>query len=124
MREAPRDPERLRHIITAIDNAIRFTEGKTFEDLQANSILFFGTVKNVEIIGEASYMLTSDFKERHSATPWKRIVGLRHVFVHEYYQIMPKELMNVVQNDLPPLRKQVVEYLKEFEATEGRSEGN
>ena len=69
-------------------------------------------------------MLTSDFKERHSATPWKRIVGLRHVFVHEYYQIMPKELMNVVQNDLPPLRKQVVEYLKEFEATEGLSEGN
>jgi hypothetical protein len=32
---------------------------------------------------------------------------------------MPKELMNVVQNDLPPLRKQVVEYLKEFEAAEG-----
>ena len=49
---------------------------------------------------------------------------MRHVLVHGYYEITKEDLWNVVQNDLQPLRAQVVEYLKEFEATEGRSEGN
>lgn len=124
MRELPRDPERLKHIILAIDNATSFTEGKSVEDLQKDPLLFFATVKNVEIIGEASYMISLDFKANHPKTPWKKIVGLRHVFVHEYYQILPDELMNVIQKDLPPLRKQVVEYLKEFETTAGLPAGS
>lgn len=123
MRELPRDPERLKHIILAIDNATAFTVGKSAEDLQKDRLLFFATVKNVEIIGEASYMISLEFKAKHPKTPWKRIIGLRHVFVHEYYQILPDELMNVIQNDLPPLREQVVGYLKEFEATTGQPAG-
>ena len=41
MRELPRDPERLKHIILAIDNATSFTEGKSVEDLQKDPLLFF-----------------------------------------------------------------------------------
>jgi len=69
MRELPRDPERLNHIIIAIDNATSFTEGKSVEDLQKDPLLLFATVKNVEIIGEASYMISLDFKENHPKTP-------------------------------------------------------
>jgi len=72
MRELPRDPERLKHIILAIDNATSFTEGKSVEDLQKDPLLFFATVKNVEIIGEASYMISLDFKANHPKTPWKK----------------------------------------------------
>lgn len=116
MREAPRDPQRLDHILQAIDNSFLFTSSKTKEDLAKDSVLFYAVVKNVEIIGEAAFMLTLEFKEKHKKTPWKRIVGFRHALVHGYYTIALDELWNVIQNDLQPLRAQVVEYLKEFEA--------
>lgn len=124
MKEALRDQGRLEHILRAIDYALCISEGKDINTLSELDPVYFALVKNVEIIGEASYMITDDFKEKHLDTPWKKIVGMRHVLVHGYYEITKEDLWNVVQNDLPPLRKQVVEYLKEYEATEGLSEGN
>ena len=77
-------------------------------------MLFYAIVKNLEIIGEAAYMLTPAFKDRHPETPWKRIIGLRHILVHDYYQVDADELWNIIQNDLAPLRSQVDTYRKEF----------
>jgi len=34
-------------------------------------MMYYAIVKNIEIIGEASYMLTSEFKDAHPQTPWK-----------------------------------------------------
>ena len=36
---------------------------------------------------------------------------MRHVLVHDYYQIKPAEVWKVIQEDLQPLRDQVVRYL-------------
>ena len=124
MREPIRDPQRLEHIIKAIDCCFRFADGNTLEELDEKSMLYYALVKNIEIVGEASYMLSLDFKNAHPKTDWRSITAMRHVLVHDYYMISKRRVWSVVQNDLPPLRKQVVEYLKEFEATEGRSEGN
>ena len=38
MREPLRDRERLAHIITAADNIARYTEGKTYDDLDSKLI--------------------------------------------------------------------------------------
>ena len=58
MREKIKDYDRLLHIQESIDNVFEFMEGKTIDDLAKDKLLFFGVVKNVEIIGEAAYMLT------------------------------------------------------------------
>ena len=41
MREKPKDPGRLEHILMAIDNVASFLEGKTLRDLQTDKMLFF-----------------------------------------------------------------------------------
>ena len=114
MREALRDPGRLEHILTAIDNVMSFVKGKTIADLKKDKILWFGTVKCVEIVGEASYMLSQAFKENHPETPWKDVIAFRHAMVHGYYNMDVTEIWNVIQNDLPLLREQVAGYLKEY----------
>ncbi len=119
MREPVRDPQRLEHIIKAIDCCFRFADGKTPEELDEKSMLYYALVKNIEIVGEASYMLSLNFKDAHPNTDWRTITAMRHVLVHDYYMISKRRVWSVIQNDLPPLRKQVVEYLKEFETTEG-----
>ena len=114
MREELRDPGRLEHILMAIDNVLSFTTDRSVEDLRDDKMLFYGTVKNLEIIGEAAYMLTPAFKNAHPGTPWKKIIGLRHILVHDYYQVEANELWNIIHKDLNPLKTQVTKYLKEI----------
>ena len=55
----------------------------------ADPIIFYGYVKQVEIIGEAVYKLTPKFREEHPEVNWDDIEGMRHVLVHGYYKIRP-----------------------------------
>ncbi|MBO4588564.1 MAG: DUF86 domain-containing protein [Bacteroidales bacterium] len=113
MREYVRDRERLEHIIESIDRILSFAAGKTKEELEADNLKYYGVVKNIEIIGEAAYKLTNAFCRQHAETPWKHITRMRHVLVHDYYQINPVEVWKVIGEDLHPLRDQVSRYLTE-----------
>ncbi len=57
----------------------------------------------VEIIGEAAYMITKEFKYLHPQLPWKQMEGMRHILVHGYFSISAEVLWDVVQNDIPAL---------------------
>ena len=111
MRENVRDRDRLEHIVEAIDRILDFADGKTKEELEADDLKYYGIVKNVEIIGEATYKLTRAFCNQHPETPWEFIAKMRHVLVHDYYQINPSEVWKVIRDDLQPLREQVAGYL-------------
>ena len=111
MRENVRDRDRLEHIVEAITNILEFADGKTKEELEADKLRYYGIVKNIEIIGEAAYKLTHAFCREHPETPWEFIMKMRHVLVHDYYQISSKEVWNVIKEDLKPLREQVTSYL-------------
>ena len=114
MREPIRDKGRLEHILTAIDDITAFASGKSVEDIDNNRMLFFAIVKNIEIIGEAAFRLTKSFCKLHPDTPWDSIIKMRHVLVHDYYQIKSKEVWKVINDDLQPLRTQIEEYINHF----------
>lgn len=98
-------------MIGAIDRIIRYTTGKTFDDLTADDMMYYAVVKNIEIIGEAANMLTADFRKAHPDTPWKMVRGMRNYIVHEYFQIDDLVVWDVVTNNLNPLRNQLEDYL-------------
>ena len=66
MREEVRNKARLGHILEAIDVLLTNKNRYSIDEVSKNPILFFGFVKHVEIIGEAVYMLTKDFKSSHN----------------------------------------------------------
>ena len=113
MREEIRDRDRLEHIIEAIDHITEFADGKTKKDIEADYLRYYGIIKNIEIVGEAAYKLTHSFRQNHSETPWEFIARMRHVLVHDYYQIDSREVWKVIQEDLRPLRDQVARYISE-----------
>lgn len=102
MREKPRDSARLKHMLHAIDNIQRFINDKDVDEFEVDSLLYYGVVKNLEIIGEAAYMLTKKFQDQHPLTPWKKIIGMRHFLVHGYYQVDAGEVWLTVNRDLRP----------------------
>ena len=115
MREKPKDKTRLLHIFEAIDNLFEFTSGINLEDYKNNKVLRFAVIKNLEIIGEAAYLLTKEFKEGYHETDWNAIVYMRHILVHGYYQINDEIIWATIQSDLQPLRLNIESYLKELE---------
>ena len=112
MREANRDRGRLLDIIEAANNVQEFIEGIAYEQFLSNKILYFAVMKNVEIIGEAAYMLTKEFKESHPEVRWQVIVKMRHVIVHGYATVSPEILWDTSVNDIPMLKKQINGLLK------------
>lgn len=68
----------------------------------------------VEIIGEAAYMITNDFKDTHTELPWRQMSGMRHILVHGYYTVRPEVLWDVIQNDIPAMIPILEKYLAEL----------
>ena len=56
------------HVKGTIGRVFEFSNGVKREDFQKDRILYFAIVKNIEIIGEASYMLSLDFKDAYPDT--------------------------------------------------------
>ena len=83
------------------------------ETLVADKRTYYSVMKNVEIVGEAAYMLSKAFKKAHPATPWKTVQGMRHVLVHDYAHIVSETLFDTAVNGIPELREQVEKYLAE-----------
>lgn len=111
MRERARDKGRLEDILEYSNNVSMLIEGHTFESFVGDKSTYYSVMKNVEIVGEAAYMLSKSFKKAYPATPWKVVQGMRHVLVHDYATIDDKELYNTAVNGIPELRQQVEMYL-------------
>lgn len=111
MREKLKDKNRLLHIIEAIDNIFEFVEGKDFNSFNNDKILYFAIIKNLEIIGEASYLLTSEFREENPQVQWDAIIAMRHILVHGYYQIKNEIIWDTINIELKPLKEEVVKLL-------------
>ncbi len=115
MRELSRDKGRLEDIVEYSNNVLKIVDGVDFEEFESNILIYFATMKNIEIVGEAAYMLTKEFKASHTEIPWKQVEGMRHVLVHGYSQVLPKILWATAKENIPEIKAQVEKYLSEID---------
>lgn len=92
MSESLRDPLRLKLMLNAIDQLLTADADSPFDSFNEKDLRHFGGVKLLEIVGEAAYKLTNEFKYAHPETLWKLITCMRYVPVHDYYQIKRKDV--------------------------------
>lgn len=114
MREEVRNIERLRHILEAANVLINYKDHHSLEEAQADPVVYFGLVKHVEIIGEAVYKLTLDYRESHHEVNWDDIERMRHVLVHGYYKIRPQQLWETISHDIPELKPTIESLIEEM----------
>lgn len=114
MREPLKDPIRLQHIKEAIERIETFVDGYTEATLNEDVRTKHATAYNIQIIGEDVYKLTSEFKDSHPDVPWPMIEKMRHILVHDYYQVNMHIMWLVITDDLPSLKPQIEKYLTEF----------
>lgn len=108
MREEPKDPGRIEHILDAISKIENCRKSYTEHQILTDPIAFYGFVKLIEIIGEAAWKLTNELKERYPNIPWKKIQGMRHVLVHDYYMIDPETILKTIDLNILPLKEDIL----------------
>ena len=106
----PTDIERIGHIIKSIEKIFTYTENLSYDEFYENDLVQDAVIKNFEVIGEAAYHISSELKGKYPNIEWKKIQGLRHVLVHDYYRINSAILWNTKDEHLYDL----LESLKEL----------
>jgi len=101
----------LEHIRQAIAKIERYTVTGCEEFLR-NPMVQDAVIRNFEIIGEAAKRLGPATTSRHPAIPWRRIAGFRDVLIHGYMGVDPQEVWNVIESNLPGLRRGIEELLQ------------
>ena len=113
MREPANDIIRLKHILESIDRISEFTDGLDEQALNSNVLHKHATAYNIQIIGEAVYKLSKEFKATHSEVPWSMIEKMRHILVHDYYQVNSHIMWLVISEDIPALKPLIEKYSAE-----------
>ena len=115
MREVIKDRGRLLHMLKAINGILADKQLYTLDDIKHSTLLFYGFTKYVEVIGEAVYMLTKEFRDLHKEVNWRQIEKMRHVLVHGYYTVDPESLWETIEKDIPELKPWIERYIEECE---------
>src|SRR5689334_11253348 len=71
--------------------------------------------RNIEVIGEASRCLPKTVRDAMPDIPWHRIIGMRNILAHAYYQIDYDVIWSVAHDHVEPLMNAIKTYLKTAE---------
>ncbi|MDL1969279.1 MAG: DUF86 domain-containing protein [Deltaproteobacteria bacterium] len=96
----------IEHILESIELIENYTANKTFSDFIESAQLQDSIIRRIEIIGEAVKNLPAEVKNNYPDVPWKKIAGMRDVLIHKYFGIDLELTWQVVQKDIPYLKKE------------------
>jgi uncharacterized protein with HEPN domain len=95
-----RDNESLIDISDSIRLIMRYTKGVDFDRFTQNEEKQDAVLRRLIIIGEATKRLSPEFRSQHPTIPWRNIVGLRDIAVHEYERVDLDRIWRIIQTDL------------------------
>lgn len=70
-------------------------------------------IRQLEIIGEATKKLSPETTARKPQIPWRQVAGLRDRLIHAYATVDLDRVWEVVEGDVPELKRAVRELLVE-----------
>jgi len=109
----------LYDIQRAAEEIAEFTTGKQLADYEREPMLRRAVERAFTIIGEALARLAkTDAPLATRISQYERIIAFRNVLIHAYAEVDDCLVWDIVQTDLPLLRQQAADLLREAE--EGR----
>ncbi len=107
----------LKHIKDECDFIIKHSNNLEEEDFFKNEVLQKAFVRSLEIIGEATKKVDSDFKSKYYIIPWKEMAGMRDKLIHDYTGVDYILVWETIKNNIPELEFQINEIILEYNST-------
>lgn len=101
---SPPDALYLRHMLVAIDRVVEATERVTRQEFNGDWVVQDAIVHELQILGEAAGRVSRDLTDSHPEVPWRKVTGLRHKIVHDYFAIDMEVVWDTATLDAPAVR--------------------
>jgi uncharacterized protein with HEPN domain len=112
-----RDLECIGHMLDSIARVRRFVGRRRKPAFVANVLVQDAVIHNIAIVGEAANHLSPGLVAASPSIPWRRIVGMRNLLIHGYFNVDLDVVWRVVTVDLPELEKNLRALLPASKAT-------
>lgn len=101
----------LEHISEAINDVEQYVKGISEKDFSKNQMLRDAISYKIQIIGEAANHLSVPLKNKINI-PWKEVINMRNIIVHNYADVDIDILWATVKMDLRVLKHEIKNYSK------------
>ncbi len=102
----------LRHIIDAISTIEEYLVNLTEQEFYKNKMAHDAIIRQLEIIGEATSNISTEFKQRHSDIPWRKMADMRNRLIHGYFGLDLGIVWDTVQEKVPTTKQQLEELIR------------
>ena len=102
----------VEHILDSLNKIEKFIDNFSERKFLEDEKLQDAVIRRIEIIGEAAKNISSDFKKKYPNVPWVKITGMRDKLIHHYFGINLKIIWNVIKEDIPMLKREIILILK------------
>jgi uncharacterized protein with HEPN domain len=103
---------RVQDIVNAVNSIEQHTAKMTYEEFAANEIVVKSVLYDFIIIGEASRNIPAEIQSCYAQIPWRLMNDMRNIVAHEYFQVNLMLTWRTIQNNLSPLRLQLLDLLE------------
>jgi len=107
----------IEDILSSMEKIERYVSNSNYETFEENEMIVDAVIRNLEIIGEASKNIPDDIRKRYSDIPWKRMVGLRNIAIHEYSEVDLKTIWRIIKKNLPETKQDILKILDNMKET-------
>ena len=103
--------ERFLDMMEAIQRIEKYA-GRGRQAFVADELIQTYIVHNLQILGEEAAKIPSDQQREYPELPWPKMIGMRNVLVHNYFNIDLDIVWQVVESELPILKESLNRILK------------
>jgi len=98
------DNMRIKDILQAINIIENYVKDVTEQHFMNTKILQDSIIRNFEIIGEAIFNLSDDFKNKNTYS-WNSFSDFGDILLRRYFEVDLDIIWDSISSDLPELRK-------------------
>jgi uncharacterized protein with HEPN domain len=94
--------------LECIEKIEEYTKEIDKDEFFENTQIQDAVLRRLEIIGEAVKNIPNDFRDKYPEIPWKKIAGMRDIFIHGYFGVNLERTWKVVKEDIFDLRTKIL----------------
>ena len=98
----------LDDILLAMAKVDDYTAALSRDDFKQTDMVIDAVLRNLEVIGEAARNIPETLRQQYPHIPWPRIVGLRNVVIHAYFNVDLDIIWQIIQVNLPAVKEDIM----------------
>jgi uncharacterized protein with HEPN domain len=102
---AKRDETQIERILYELSFIIKVTKSIELEQFLKDDVMQHAVTMSLITIGECANHLSDEFIAAHTEIEWHKIIAVRNIAAHGYWQLNMKQIWQAIGSDVPQLEQ-------------------